>query len=93
VRYLPQSLISDVSRMLAGLRARQSFSAIPLPDPPVIRRGASGTFYDSGARCERPMISQSGAYGLFLASLSCFDGAGCVARTGSDAGNVSFKPF
>src|SRR5713226_635544 len=46
VRYLPQSLISDVPRMLAGLRARQSFSAIPLPDPPVIRRGASGTFYD-----------------------------------------------
>ncbi len=48
VRYLPQSLISDVPRMLAGLRARQSFSAIPLPDPPVIRRGASGTFYDKG---------------------------------------------
>jgi len=48
VRYLPQSLISDVPRMLAGLRARQSFSAIRLPDPPVIRRGASGTFYDKG---------------------------------------------
>jgi DNA topoisomerase-3 len=48
VRHLPQSLISDVPRMLAGLRARQSFSAIPLPDPPVIRRGASGTFYDKG---------------------------------------------
>jgi DNA topoisomerase III len=26
----------------------QSFSAIPMPDPPVIRRGASGTFYDKG---------------------------------------------
>src|ERR1700694_4598184 len=48
VRYLPQSLISDVPRMLAELRARQSFSAIPLPGPPVIRRGASGTFYDKG---------------------------------------------
>jgi DNA topoisomerase-3 len=48
VRYLPQSLISDVPRMLAGLRASQSFSAIRLPDPPVIRRGASGTFYDKG---------------------------------------------
>src|ERR1700688_2141541 len=48
VRYLPQSLISDVPRMLAGLRAGQSFSAIPLPDPPVVRRGASGTFYDKG---------------------------------------------
>jgi DNA topoisomerase III len=26
----------------------QSFSAIPVPDPPVIRRGTSGTFYDKG---------------------------------------------
>jgi DNA topoisomerase-3 len=26
----------------------QSFSAIPVPEPPVIRRGASGTFYDKG---------------------------------------------
>jgi DNA topoisomerase-3 len=48
VRYLPQSMISDVPRTLAGLRAGQSFGAIPLPDPPVIRRGASGTFYDKG---------------------------------------------
>jgi DNA topoisomerase III len=46
VRYLPQSLISDVPRIVAGLR--QSFSAIPVPEPPVIRRGASGTFYDKG---------------------------------------------
>jgi DNA topoisomerase-3 len=48
VRYLPQSLISDVPRITAGLRVGQSFSAIPLPEPPVIRRGASGTFYDKG---------------------------------------------
>ncbi len=48
VRYLPQSLISDVPRMLAGLRVEQSFSAIPAPEPPVIRKGASGTFYDRG---------------------------------------------
>src|SRR6202790_117013 len=48
VRYLPQNLISDVPRIIAGLRVGQSFSAIPLPDPPVIRRGASGTFYDKG---------------------------------------------
>jgi DNA topoisomerase III len=26
----------------------ESFSAIPVPDPPVIRRGASGSFYDKG---------------------------------------------
>ena len=48
VRYLPQSLISDVPRMVAGLRAGQSFSAIPVPEPPVIRKGASGSFYDKG---------------------------------------------
>src|SRR6201987_2980744 len=48
VRYLPQSLISDVPRIIAGLRVGQSFSRIPVPEPPVIRRGASGTFYDKG---------------------------------------------
>jgi DNA topoisomerase-3 len=48
VRYLPQSLISDVPRIIAGLRVGQSFSAIPVPEPPVIRRGAGGTFYDKG---------------------------------------------
>jgi DNA topoisomerase-3 len=48
VRYLPQSLISDVPRIVAGLRVGQSFSAIHLPEPPVIRSGASGTFYDKG---------------------------------------------
>jgi DNA topoisomerase-3 len=48
VRYLPQSLISDVPRIVAGLRVGQSFSAIPVPEPPVIRRGAGGTFYDKG---------------------------------------------
>ena len=26
----------------------QSFGAIPVPDPPVVRRGASGSFYDKG---------------------------------------------
>jgi DNA topoisomerase III len=48
VRYLPQSLISDVPRIVAGLRVGQAFSAIPVPEPPVIRRGASGTFFDKG---------------------------------------------
>ena len=48
VRYLPQSLISDVPRIVAGLRVGQSLSTIPVPDPPVIRKGASGTFYDKG---------------------------------------------
>jgi DNA topoisomerase-3 len=48
VRYLPQSLIADVPRIVAGLQAGQSFGAIPAPEPPVIRRGASGTFHDKG---------------------------------------------
>ena len=48
VRYLPQSLISDAPRIVAGLRVGQSFGAIPVPEPPMIRRGASGTFYDKG---------------------------------------------
>src|ERR1700737_2937509 len=48
VRYLPASLISDVPRIVAGLRVGQSFSTIPVPEPPVIRKGMSGTFYDKG---------------------------------------------
>src|SRR5262245_53188078 len=48
VRYLPQSLISDVPKIVAGLQVGQSFSAIRVPDPPVIRKGAGGTFYDKG---------------------------------------------
>jgi DNA topoisomerase-3 len=48
VRYLPQSLISDVPRIVAGLRVGQSFSTIPMPNPPIVRKGASGTFYDKG---------------------------------------------
>jgi DNA topoisomerase III len=48
VRYLPQSLISDVPRIVAGLRVGQSFSTVPVPNPPIIRKGATGTFYDKG---------------------------------------------
>jgi DNA topoisomerase III len=48
VRYLPQNLISDVPRIVTGLQVGQSFGAIPVPNPPVIRKGAGGTFYDKG---------------------------------------------
>ena len=48
VRYLPQSLVSDVPRIVAGLREGQSFSTIPVPEPPIVRKGASGAFYDKG---------------------------------------------
>src|SRR5258708_8647167 len=37
VRYLPQSLISDVPKIVARLQLGQSFSPIPVPDPPAIR--------------------------------------------------------
>jgi DNA topoisomerase-3 len=48
VRYLPESLITDVQKIVAGLQVGQSFSAIPVPVPPVIRKGASGSFNDKG---------------------------------------------
>ena len=41
-------MISDVPQIVARLQVGQSFSAIPVPEPPVIRRGASGTFHDKG---------------------------------------------
>ncbi|TDH60823.1 DNA topoisomerase III [Dankookia rubra] len=47
-RYLPESLIPDVSRIVDGLRIGRAFSEIPVPDPPVIRRGAGGHFHDKG---------------------------------------------
>jgi DNA topoisomerase III len=48
VRYLPESLMKDVPRIVAGLRVGKSFSAIPVPEPAVIRKGASGSFYGKG---------------------------------------------
>jgi len=48
VRYLPENLIADVPKIVAGLQVGQSFSAIPVPAPPVIRKGASGSFHDKG---------------------------------------------
>jgi len=48
VRYLPESLIGDVPRIVAGLRVGKSFSTIPVPEPAVIRKGARGSFHDKG---------------------------------------------
>jgi DNA topoisomerase-3 len=47
-RYLPASSISDVPRIIAGLRVGRAFGEIPVPETPIIRRGASGTFHDKG---------------------------------------------
>ncbi len=48
VRCLPESLIPDVPRLVAALRRGRTFAAIPVPDPPVVRRGAGATFSDRG---------------------------------------------
>ncbi len=48
VRHLPESLIADAPKIVAGLQVEQSFKAIPVPTPPVIRKGASGAFHDKG---------------------------------------------
>jgi DNA topoisomerase III len=48
VRFLPESQISDVPKIVAGLQVGKSFAAIPVPNPPVIRRGANGAFNDKG---------------------------------------------
>ena len=48
VRYLPENLIGDVSQIVAGLQVGKSFSTIPVPAVPVIRKGKSGSFYDKG---------------------------------------------
>jgi len=47
-RYLPESLVADVPKVVAGLRVGRAFGAIPVPDPPVVRRGAGGPFHDRG---------------------------------------------
>ncbi|MBB5694671.1 type IA DNA topoisomerase [Muricoccus pecuniae] len=47
-RYLPENLIPDVPRIVAGLRVGRAFAEVPVPDPPVIRRGAGGPFHDKG---------------------------------------------
>ena len=47
-RYLPESLISQVPHIVAGLRVGRSFALIPVPNPPLVRRGMSGTFSDKG---------------------------------------------
>ncbi len=48
VRYLPENLIPDAPKIVAGLQVGQSFKAIPVPTPPLIRKGAHGSFHDKG---------------------------------------------
>ena len=46
MRYLPESAIADVPKIVAGLRAGRSYAAIPAPSPPAIRKGRNGAFHD-----------------------------------------------
>ena len=48
VRYLPESAIADVPKIVAGLRAGRSYESVPVPPKPVIRRGRNGSFHDKG---------------------------------------------
>jgi len=48
VRYLPENLIGDVPKIVAGLQVGQSFKTIPVPASPVIRKGSNGSFHDKG---------------------------------------------
>ena len=47
-RYLPESLIQDVSKMVAALTAGKSFGSLPMPPEPIVRRGKQGHFWDKG---------------------------------------------
>ena len=48
VRYLPESAIADVPKIVAGLKAGRSYAAIPVPSPPMVRKGRNGAFHDKG---------------------------------------------
>ncbi len=48
VRYLPESAAADAPRIVAGLRAGRSYADIPVPAPPLIRKGRNGAFHDKG---------------------------------------------
>ena len=48
VRYLPESAIADVPKIVAGLRAGKSYAAIPAPSPPAIHKRRDGAFHDKG---------------------------------------------
>lgn len=50
VRCLPESLIADVPKIIAGLQVGQSYKDIPMPAQPIIRKGSRGAFHDKGVK-------------------------------------------
>ena len=47
-RYLPETLIQDVPKIVAALTGGKMFGSLPMPPQPVIRRGKQGHFWDKG---------------------------------------------
>ena len=75
VRYLPESAIADVARMVAGLQAGKTYGAIPVPSPALIRTGRNGCFYDRGLAGEShhaviPNVNRIGELGAVWPRLS-----------------------
>ena len=75
VRYLPESALGDVPKMVAGLQAGKSYGAIPVPSPPVIRKGRNGSFHDKGLAGEShhaviPNVNRIGDLGEIWRRLS-----------------------
>jgi DNA topoisomerase-3 len=50
VRYLPESLIPDAPKIIAGLQVGQAYKDIPVPERPVIRKGPRGAFHDKAVQ-------------------------------------------
>ena len=48
VRYLPESAIADVPKIVAGLQAGRSYGGFSVPSSPAIRKGRNGSFHDKG---------------------------------------------
>jgi DNA topoisomerase III len=46
-RYLPESLIPDVPKIVAALTAGKTFGSLPLPPKPIVRRSKQGHFWDT----------------------------------------------
>jgi DNA topoisomerase-3 len=47
-RYLPEALVPDIPRVVAGLMVGQTFRDVPMPPEPIVRRGRDGHFWDKG---------------------------------------------
>ena len=75
VRYLPETAIADVPRMVAGLQAGKTYGTIPVPSPALIRTGRNGCFYDQGLAGEShhaviPNVNRIGELGAVWPRLS-----------------------